>query len=84
MKISTSCTWGGIFLAKACDSLNQDFLGKARFLKMADEGWLDWRITVPIAIVVGALALRAIFKAYQTEKKIAMHIFGKRETNAAR
>lgn len=35
----------------ALNSLYQDFLGKDKYLKMADAGWLDPWITVPLALI---------------------------------
>jgi hypothetical protein len=41
----------GYIFHGALNSLYQDFLGKDKYLKMADAGWLDPWITVPLALI---------------------------------
>ena len=46
--------WMGSF---AYRSLYQDYMGKSEYLEYAAQHWTDPSISVPIAIVVGLLAL---------------------------
>jgi hypothetical protein len=43
----------GAIIYASIQSLSQDLMGKANYLKVADAAWIDWKITVPIV----ALAL---------------------------
>lgn len=42
----------GFFTYWALLSLNQDMLGKEKYLKLVETGWVDAKITVPIALLV--------------------------------
>lgn len=48
--------WIAGLLSGCCvTSLIQDFLGKEECLRRMNDNWVDWKITVPIAIVVWIL-----------------------------
>lgn len=38
-----------------CHSLIQDYHGKEECIRLLNENWLDWKITVPVAIVAWIL-----------------------------
>lgn len=56
MKHSLRQWYAGFVAATCLQSLTQDLLGKAECLRRMENGWVDWKISVPIAIV-GLLAV---------------------------
>lgn len=54
-------TWrsflAGIIFHSATRSLYEDLLGKERYLRMVDVGWMSAWITVPIALVMIGIVL---------------------------
>ncbi len=42
--------WYGFFANACAMSLLQDAYGKERYLKMVEDSWIDWKITVPLAL----------------------------------
>lgn len=54
----------GILVMSASTSLHQDLMGKTRYLAMVEAGWVDWRVTVPIAV----LALIAAWLLYHAKE----------------
>ncbi len=47
----TSTFWYGCFAQAFAMSLLQDLYGKAKYMAMVDAGWIDWKITVPLAAI---------------------------------
>lgn len=41
----------GAIWVLSMDSLNQDMIGKDKLLEIYEFIWIDWRITVPLAII---------------------------------
>lgn len=46
----------GWLMHNVCISLYMDYIGKAAYLRLADEDWISAGFTVPGAIVVGIIA----------------------------
>ncbi len=43
--------WAGFFFHVCLLSLNQDMIGKENYIRMMELGWIDWRLTVPLALI---------------------------------
>lgn len=57
MKINVSNKFlAGILTHAAIQSLLQDLQGKEGYIRNVQEHWVDWKISVPIALAVWLLA----------------------------
>ena len=60
MKKKTRYVVAGWLLCSAFSSINQDMLGKDKFMRVCDAAWMSGYITVPLAILVIIAALSMI------------------------
>lgn len=52
LKTRSGYFWCGYLICIAVKSLEQDFTGKERWLKLASERWVDEKYTIPLAIAI--------------------------------
>jgi len=60
--------WAGILFYSSIQSLHQDILGKEKYMKAIDLLWIDWRITVPFAIL-GLIATMVLIRSSMRDKQ---------------
>jgi len=53
--------FGGWLCSSGLTSLHQDYYGKAEYLRLVNEHWIDPNITVPLALIMIILGLSMAF-----------------------